>query len=249
MRARTAGDHDARSRLAPFWRGAPTSHASRGGPHGSRSPGHSLNRHDRPRYAVAWTDLDADLRGRCRPRRPASRPRPRHHRWRPRSARPRPGRTARACAAAEAWPSHYADRNTSRRAVVRWAARPACSLGGPQDRRPGTPGGPVPGTGFQLSAEHSVSPKRPTRAHGMCCNAASVWASDLDHRQRAAERRGSRPGSLPRHLLMARRMTVMHGRNQPGAVSPTRTERRECARSRQPSHVTQRDAGIVAWTF
>jgi hypothetical protein len=52
----------------------------------------------------------------------------------------------------------------------------------------------------------------------MCCNAASVWASDLDHQQRAAERRGSRPGSLPRHLLMARRMTVIHGRNQPGAV-------------------------------
>jgi hypothetical protein len=39
----------------------------------------------------------------------------------------------------------------------------------------------------------------------MCCNAASVRASDPGHRQRAAERRGSRPGSLPRHLLMARR--------------------------------------------
>jgi len=51
-------------------------------------------------------DLDAELRGRCRPRRPASRPRPRHHRWRPRLARPRSGRTERACAAAEAWPSH-----------------------------------------------------------------------------------------------------------------------------------------------
>jgi len=99
-------------------------------------------------------DLDADLRGRCRPRRPASRPRPCHHRWRPRSARPRSGRTARACAAAEAWPSHYGDRSTSRRAVVRWAARPACSLGGPQDRRPGPPGGPIPGAG--LSTERRV---------------------------------------------------------------------------------------------
>jgi len=62
-------------------------------------------------------------------------------------------------------PSHYVDRNTSRRAVVRWAARPACSLGGPQDRRPGTLGGPVPAQGFQLSAEYSVSPRHPPRAH------------------------------------------------------------------------------------
>jgi hypothetical protein len=29
---------------------------------------------------------------------------------------------------------------------------------GPKDRRPRTPGGPVPGTGFQLSPEYSVSP-------------------------------------------------------------------------------------------
>src|SRR5258706_5898835 len=49
-------------------------------------------------------DPDADLPGRCRPCRPASRPRAGHHGWRPRSARPGCGRTARACAPASGSP-------------------------------------------------------------------------------------------------------------------------------------------------
>jgi hypothetical protein len=172
-------------------------------------------------------DLDADLRGRCRPHRAASRPPPPHHRWRPRSARPRSGRTARACAAAEARPGHYGDRSTSRRAVARCAARPARSPGGPQ--RSTTGNARRPGSGHRLSTERRV--QRFAEAPNSRSPACAVTRPrsghpTLDHQQRAAKRRGSRPGSLPRHLLMARRMTVMHGRSQPGAVSPTRTERR-----------------------
>ena len=36
---------------------------------------------------------------------------------------------------------------------------------GPEDRRPGTRGGPVPGTGCQRSAGYSVSPRHPPRVH------------------------------------------------------------------------------------
>jgi hypothetical protein len=69
----------------------------------------------------------------------------------------------------------------------------------------------------------------------MCCNAASVGASDLDHQQRAAERRGSRPGSLPRHLLMTRRMTVMGGQEGREPRRKNRADRRHCALRRRSS--------------
>lgn len=79
-----------------------------------------------------------------------------------------------------------------------------------------------PGSGHRLSTERRV--QRFAEAPTSRLPACTVTPPQSGHLPRppATSRRtgGSRPGSLPRHLLMARRMTVMHGRNQPGAVSP-----------------------------
>ena len=114
---------------------------------------------------------------------------------------------------------------------------PACSPGGPQDRRPGIPGGPVPGTGFQLSAEYQRFAEAPNSRSPAC----AVTPPQPGHPTPTTSnepQNGEEAGQAVCRATCSRRaeMTIMHGRSQPGAVSPTRTERRKCvSRPQRPA--------------